>query len=125
MNGESTIAWLQKIEHRYPATAFIDLYLDKARYYRSKQVAQYLQTCRIRLHFLPPYLPNLNPIERLWKLLKRQVINSRFTSAVSEFRERILDFFTYIGHYKDKLTSLINTNFQTLKPADAGLQYPV
>jgi transposase len=75
--------------------------------------------------FFTPYSPNLNPIERLWKRMKREAVNSRYTVSLGEFRQRMLDFFAHISKYKDKLASLINTNFQTLKPATLGLQYPL
>ena len=101
----------------------IDPYVDNARCHHSKQVAQYLDSPRIRLHFLPPCSPNLNPIERLWKLLKREVVKSRHTPSLAELRQRISDFFTHIGNCKDQFGSLINTNFQLLEPANAGPQY--
>jgi transposase len=31
----------------------------------------------IKLHFLPPYSPNLNPIKRLWKVMNEKVRNNR------------------------------------------------
>jgi transposase len=33
-----------------------------------QKLESHLETSKIILHFLPPYSPNLNPIERLWKL---------------------------------------------------------
>ncbi len=45
-----------------------------ARYYRNKAVTEYRETSKIAVHFLPPYSPNLNPIERLWKWMKERVI---------------------------------------------------
>ena len=43
---------------------------DNARYYHCKAVEDDLKTARINLLFLPPYAPNLNLIERLWKFFK-------------------------------------------------------
>ena len=74
------------------------------------------------MRFLPPYSPNLNPIERLWKFLKKEVIKSNHTPDPNVFRKRIDDFFSNINSYKDQLESLINTNFQKLKPVTIGLQ---
>jgi transposase len=43
---------------------------ENARYDCSKAVKAYLEDSRIQLVFLPPYAPNLNLIERLWKLVE-------------------------------------------------------
>jgi len=52
----------------YPATATIHLILDNYRIHSSKavQVALASWARRVRLHFLPPYCPSANRIERLW-----------------------------------------------------------
>jgi hypothetical protein len=62
INALTTIVWLQMIEKYYPTMKVIHLYVDNARYYRSKLVQEFLLTSRIQMHFLPPYSPNLNPI---------------------------------------------------------------
>jgi transposase len=67
LNAEATMCFFRKIEEAYPTKTKIHLFCDNARYYRNKTVTQYLKTSKIQLHFLPPYSPNLNPIERLWK----------------------------------------------------------
>ncbi|MFU7503163.1 MAG: transposase [Candidatus Tisiphia sp.] len=43
----------------------IYLICDNAGYYKSKKVKEYLVNSKIELVFLPPYNPNLNPIELL------------------------------------------------------------
>ena len=100
----------------------IHLYVDNARYYRSKLVQEFLLTSSIQMHFLPPYSPNLNPIERLWKFIKKEVIKSDYTPDPQIFKQRIIDFFANIGNYKEKLDSLINTKFQKLNPLTGRLQ---
>jgi hypothetical protein len=39
------------------------------------------------LHFLPPYSPNLNPIERVWKLLRRLWIHNRYFTSLLELSQ--------------------------------------
>ena len=65
INALTTIVWLQLTEKYYPTMKSIHLYVDNARYYRSKLVQEFLLTSSIQMHFLPSYSPNLNPIERL------------------------------------------------------------
>jgi transposase len=64
----------------------------------------------------------LNPIERLWKFLKKEVIKSNYTPNSTIFRQRINDFFDNIQQYKEQLDSLINTKFQKLKSHQRDLQ---
>jgi hypothetical protein len=60
---------------------------------RYKAVKEYLATAKIDLHFLPPYSPNLNPIERLWKWMKERVVYNTYYEHFEDFKEAILGFF--------------------------------
>ena len=122
INALTTISFLQRIEQTYADKQTIHVFVDNARYYRSRLVQDYLTGSRIQMRFLPPYSPNLNPIERLWKFLKKQVIKSHYTPDPQIFKQRIRDFFTHIDQYKVHLESLINTNFQKLSSNLTQLQ---
>ncbi|MEI9786500.1 transposase, partial [Moellerella wisconsensis] len=75
----------------------------------------------IELHFLPPYSPNLNPIERLWKVMNEQVRNNRYFTSPTVFREEIHRFFSEIlPRLAEALACRINDNFQILKNATSG-----
>ena len=69
VNGDSIIASLNKIRLQYSSSGMINLILDGAGYHRSLLVEEEAKKLNIELHFLPPYSPNLNPIERLWKVM--------------------------------------------------------
>jgi transposase len=81
LNAEATISFFEKIERAYPKKNKIHIFCDNARYYRNKAVTEYLKTSKIQLHFLPPYSPNLNPIERLWKWMKERVIYNTYYAS--------------------------------------------
>ncbi len=97
LNAEATISFLQKMEAEYPEKTKIHLFCDNARYYRNKSVKIYLETSRIKMHFLPPYSPNLNPIERLWKWMKERVVYNTYYDCVSAFRSAIFGFFDVLS----------------------------
>ncbi|MGY0408729.1 MAG: transposase [Polaribacter sp.] len=44
------------------------------------------------MKFLPPYSPNLNIIERLWKILKKKVVYNKFYLQFDDFRKKVIEF---------------------------------
>ena len=69
------------------------------------------------VHILPPYSPNLNPIERLWKVMNELVRNNQVFKTFHEFQEKIRTFFRETWDtISDGFRTRINDNFQILKP---------
>lgn len=97
LNANATISFLRKIEAAYPDKVTIHVFSDNARYYKNVEVQGYLKTSRIVLHFLPPYSPNLNPIERLWKWMKERVIYNTYYSGFEEFASAVMGFFVILS----------------------------
>lgn len=115
INGESAVEFLRKLRIAYPATKILHVILDQAGYHMSKEVKLFAQKNNIILHFLPPYSPNLNPIERLWKIMNEFCRNNRYFSTAKEFRESIDLFLTKtIRKIKDIIVQRINSNFQRI-----------
>ncbi len=110
INAQSTIALYQQLEQRHRAGT-IYVICDNARYYRSKIVQQWLATSRVVQVFLPTYSPNLNLIERLWKFLRKKVIDTVFYPTKELFRESVMGFFKELKKYKSELESLLTLNF--------------
>jgi transposase len=54
--------------------------IDNAKYHHATLHAPWRQTVsdHFVLHFLPPYSPELNPIERVWKLVRRLGLHNRY-----------------------------------------------
>ncbi|MBA6294079.1 transposase [Colwellia sp. MB3u-70] len=73
----------------------------------------------IELHNFPPYSTNLNPIERLWKVMNEHVRNHKYFSTAKEFRDKIEEFFISqtLPKTSDILGSGINDDFQLLNSA--------
>jgi len=113
INSESTIEFFKMIELKHPELKRIYIILDNARYYHSKEVKHYLLTSKIELISLPSYSPNLNLIERLWKLLKEEVIYNRYYEKFTDFREAIYGFFEEkIPSLKSQLSTRLAENFR-------------
>ena len=45
----------------------------------------------IELLYLPPYSPNLNLVERLWKFVKKKCLWSKYYANFEDFKEAIMD----------------------------------
>ena len=115
INGETMIDFFQVIRSRYTNAKVIHLILDQAGYNKDKELAKAAKRLNIEMHFLPPYSPNLNPIERLWKVMNEHVRNNRFFNSAKEFRDTIFEFFDQtLPAIGVSLNSRINDNFQLL-----------
>ena len=118
INGESIIEFLGRVRAQYATSGNIHLILDGAGYHRAQVVKDKAKALNILLHYLPPYSPNLNPIERLWKVLNEYARNNRYFATTKEFRQQIDNFFEItLPSIADALNSRINDNFQTFNPA--------
>ncbi|HGC0292231.1 TPA: IS630-like element ISEc40 family transposase [Escherichia coli] len=119
INEYNVSLFLNEIRKVYPDyNQKIHVILDGAGYHRSQLVKDWVEVVNIRLHYLPPYSPNLNPIERMWKLMNEHARNNRYFSSTREFREAISVFFNQtLPDIADSLTSRINDHFQVLTPA--------
>jgi transposase len=64
---------------------------DNAKYHHAKLHAGWRnqQALRFELYFLPPYSPDLNPIERLWKLIRRLCLHNRYFPTLDNVVESV------------------------------------
>jgi transposase len=80
-NGESFQEFLKQFRKASPvAGRRVIAISDNAQYHRSKLHLSWrqCQEPQFRLDFLPPYSPELNPIERVWKLTRRLCLHNRY-----------------------------------------------
>ena len=69
--------------------------IDNARYHHASLHEPWRKevTKHFRLHFLPPYSPELNPIERVWKLVRRRCLHNRYFPALDDVLAAIKPLF--------------------------------
>ncbi len=89
-DAETFLRFLQLVLERYPTGKMV-IILDNARIHHAKLIQPFLKEHedRLELVFLPPYSPQLNLIEGLWKWLKSDVIYNVFYSSVQEIRKNV------------------------------------
>jgi len=114
VNAPAIQSFLKRIRSKHQNKEKIHIIWDNAGYHHSKEVIKCAESLNIKLHYLPPYSPNLNPIERLWKIMHERVTYNRYHEKFADFTEAIMGFIKHIGRCKNILRSRITDNFQTL-----------
>jgi transposase len=116
INAQSTTALFATLEQQHQDAENIYVILDNAGYYRNRLVTHYVANSKIRLLYLPPYAPNLNLIERLWKFFKKKVSSNRYYEKFRDFKKAVLAFFRNIKNYEQELSTLLVDNFEIVRP---------
>ena len=95
INADAIIAFLSYLLSILPGLV-LHIILDQARYHTCAAVEEWAaKNPRIKLHFLPAYSPNLNTIERVWKIMHEHTVNNAYSPTFKTFTEKIRCFFTY------------------------------
>ena len=115
VNAENMIAFLKDLEANSRASK-IHVICDNGRANKNKLLQEYLKTSKIELHYLPPYSPNLNAIERLWKVMREKTTYNKCYKTFSDFSKAIRDFFFEdIPKMAETLHKRINDSFQSIE----------
>jgi transposase len=113
------IRLLESIEALYPLMALIHVFLDNARYHHAKLVQEWLAQPgrRIKLHFVPAYCPHLNPIERLWGVMHKNITHNKCYENYNAFAEATLGFLREdVPKRWREFRSAITDNFRVIDP---------
>lgn len=113
VNAQAIINLLEAIA-RQQKHGRVYLVLDNAKYHHARIVKNwFLNHPRFKPIFLPPYSPNLNLIERLWRFFHQKVTNNHYFATFREFQQETMQFFQNLQQYKEELDTLLTDNFQT------------
>ncbi|HED37653.1 MAG TPA: IS630 family transposase [Ignavibacteria bacterium] len=122
INAETIVDFLKHFREHYDLP--LKIVLDNTRYQHCKFVIKAAEELNITLLFLPPYSPNLNIIERLWKLTKKKILYAKYYETPYKFHEAVTGFFQTINQkYNADLKNLLTLKFQFFKNENA-LIYP-
>lgn len=118
VNSQATINLLEAISKKQKhGKAY--LILDNASHHHAKIVRGWLlHHSRFKLLFLPPYSPNLNLIERLWKFFHQQITYNHYFETFEEFKNTTFNFFNNLKNYNQELATLLTDNFRLTPEAN-------
>lgn len=109
------IVFLEEIKLQYNSTDKIYIILDNASYNRAYEVVEKAKELNIELVYLPPYAPNLNLIERLWKFFKKKVVKNCYYETYQMFYNAVNEFFFNFKSYQNEVNKIFSLNFGIIK----------
>ena len=114
ITSTQVIEMLEKLAVDYVGKP-IKIVLDNARYQHCKAVVEAAARLHIELIFLPTYSPNLNLIERVWKLVKAKVLNSAYHETFEGFSGKIEDCIGSLHtKHAEEMATLITQKFHII-----------
>ena len=90
-NAETFLEFMKMVLKKRKQGKRLVMILDNARYHHATMIQPWLNSNRkwIKLLFLPPYSPDMNHIERAWKLTRRICTHNRYFSTLDELKLRV------------------------------------
>lgn len=95
-NSLLAIAMFQRLLRAYPKKRLIHVVLDHFSIHHSSLTREWLAEHgqRLRLHFLPPYCPEGNKIERLWLDVHANVTRNHRCRTIGELVDKLIEYLT-------------------------------
>ena len=91
-NAETCWQYLRQLDDasRSPCRRIVVI-IDNARFHHATLHHEWREECkrRFQMDFLPPYSPELNPAERIWKLTRRQAVHNRYFASIDAVIESV------------------------------------
>ena len=75
LNSKYFLKFIRRMHTKYQLLFII---MDNARWHKTKKIIDYCNEHHLLIEFLPPYSPQLCPIEQWWKKLKHTTANRLF-----------------------------------------------
>ena len=120
INATSVCELLEKIAVLGLQTP-ITVVMDNARYQRCQLVFERAKQLGIELLFLPPYSPNLNLIERLWRFVRKECLYNQYYEHFEPFKRAITQCLAETtGRHQTALNRLLTLEFQTFESASGA-----
>jgi hypothetical protein len=100
--------YLDELSKAFPDDS-IALIMDQAGWHKSKKL---IIPANIKILYLPPYSPELNPVERLWLHIKQNILNNRIYYTIEDLEDNLCEFINSLQH--TTLKSICNVNYLSI-----------
>lgn len=102
VNSECMQVFLDEVARRYPNDNIV-MVLDGAGWHKSQLFAL---PENLKLHFLPPYSPELNPVEHLWDELREKHFHNRVFDSIEALEDRLVDALRAMENNCERIASI-------------------
>lgn len=99
-DGEKCAAFLERLAEQATADTLTVVVLDNAAFHKAKAVREKevcWQAKGLYLRYLPPYSPQLSPIEGLWRVLKGFLLPRRCYPSLAELKKAVVSVLDLLG----------------------------
>ena len=104
VNKESMQVFLDAFASTLTGEQRVMLVMDQAGWHKGLVVPKNLE-----LIFLPPYSPELNPVERLWKYIKDAILKNRIYDTIGDLEIELSKFVSSISN--ETIKSVCNCSY--------------
>ena len=116
LTAQSVIELFERMRELHPETRHFRIYLDNARYQHAKVLKAWVEQTKadkgvtFDLKYLPAYSPNLNLIERLWKFLRKEALQT-WHESFFKMQEAVAKVLDHLPDYQEQLRTLMTERF--------------
>lgn len=111
-NYQSFKKHLKKILRVYMNAPKIIMCVDNVRYHHARLLKTFLQNHpRLELIYLPPYSPDLNPVERAWWLMRKSITHNRYLNSLQDRKIMFWKMFSAFQKPNEEIKILCVVNY--------------
>lgn len=111
-NYQSFKKHLKKVLYTYRSNSKIIMVVDNVRFHHAKLLKKWLLNYpKLELVYLPPYSPELNPIERAWWYMRKKITHNRYVQSMNERKIAFWKMFSHFQKPNSELVKVCEINF--------------
>lgn len=101
--------FFKELSEYYPNNKHL-IIADNVKYHRSQGSKDFPLPKNIELMFLPPYSPDLNPIERLWGYLKTSFLSNLFFQNLIKLKDTVFEMLKSVLNKQEEVKSVCSVS---------------